>query len=44
MSQLLKPAVTQAVNDLLAPIQSKSQGSRGWQKIILKAYEGIPAS
>ena len=36
--QLLKPAVTQALNGLLAPIQAKYQGSRELQEITLKAY------
>lgn len=36
--QLLKPAVTQALNDLLAPIQAKYQGSKEWQEITLNAY------
>jgi tyrosyl-tRNA synthetase len=36
--QLLKSGVTQALNDLLAPIQAKYQGSKEWQEVTLKAY------
>lgn len=30
--QLLKPAVTRAINDLLAPIQKEYQESKEWQE------------
>jgi tyrosyl-tRNA synthetase len=36
--QLLKPAVTTALNKLLAPIQAAYQSSTDWQEITLKAY------
>lgn len=36
--QLLKPAVAEALNDLLAPIQEAFQASTEWQEIALKAY------
>lgn len=36
--QLLKPAVTQALNDLLAPIQAAYKVSEDWQKITEVAY------
>jgi len=36
--QLLKPAVSTALNKLLAPIQAAFQSSPEWQEITLKAY------
>jgi len=36
--QLLKPAITKALQDLLAPIQAAYQASPEWQEITLKAY------
>ncbi|KAK5656717.1 hypothetical protein OQA88_4264 [Cercophora sp. LCS_1] len=36
--QLLKPAVSKALNKLLAPIQEAYQKSKEWQEITLKAY------
>jgi len=36
--QLLKPAVTKALNALLAPIQAAYEASKEWQEITLKAY------
>ena len=36
--QLLKPAVTQGLNALLAPIQAKYRESKEWQEVNLKAY------
>ncbi|KAF6819377.1 tyrosyl-trna synthetase [Colletotrichum plurivorum] len=39
--QLLKPAVTQALNDLLAPIQAAFQASQEWQEITTKAYPPV---
>ena len=36
--QLLKPAVSKALNALLAPIQTAYQESKEWQEITLKAY------
>jgi len=36
--QLLKPAITKALNELLAPIQAAYQGSKEWQEIAEKAY------
>ncbi|CAJ2505331.1 Uu.00g127250.m01.CDS01 [Anthostomella pinea] len=39
--QLLKPAVSQALNKLLAPIQTKYQESKEWQEITLKAYPPV---
>ncbi|KAK1835294.1 hypothetical protein QBC39DRAFT_340996 [Podospora conica] len=36
--QLLKPAITKALNALLAPIQAAFQASKEWQEITLKAY------
>ncbi|KAI5467655.1 tyrosyl-tRNA synthetase, class Ib [Mariannaea sp. PMI_226] len=40
--QLLKPAVAQAINSLLAPIQEAYQASPEWQEIALKAYPPPP--
>jgi len=40
--QLLKPAVAEALNQLLAPIQAEFQNSQQWQDIILKAYPPRP--
>jgi tyrosyl-tRNA synthetase len=39
--QLLKAAVTKALNDLLSPIQAKYQASKEWQEITLKAYPPV---
>ena len=39
--QILKPAVTAALNALLAPIQAKFQASKEWQELALKALEEI---
>ncbi|KAK1760168.1 tyrosyl-tRNA synthetase [Echria macrotheca] len=36
--QLLKPAVSKALNALLAPIQAAYQASKEWQEVTLKAY------
>ncbi|EON98767.1 putative tyrosyl-trna synthetase protein [Phaeoacremonium minimum UCRPA7] len=36
--QLLKPAVTKALIDLMAPIQAEFQASQAWQEIMPKAY------
>ncbi|KAH6679938.1 tyrosyl-tRNA synthetase [Plectosphaerella plurivora] len=36
--QLLKPAMTKAINELLAPIQAEFQASKEWQEVTLKAY------
>jgi tyrosyl-tRNA synthetase len=36
--QLLKPAVSKALNAILAPIQAAYQASSEWQEIALKAY------
>lgn len=36
--QLLKPALTKSLNDLLAPIQAAFQASKEWQEIAHKAY------
>ena len=36
--QLLKPAVTNALLELLAPIQEEFQKSHEWQEIASKAY------
>ena len=41
--QLLKPAVTAALLDLLAPIQAEFQGSKEWQEIEQKAYPQPPS-
>ena len=34
----MKPAVTKALNELLAPIQAAYKASKEWQDIALKAY------
>jgi len=34
----LKPAISKALNALLAPIQAAFQASKEWQEITLKAY------
>ncbi|TAQ91198.1 hypothetical protein B7494_g489 [Chlorociboria aeruginascens] len=39
--QLLKPAITQALLALLAPIQAKYQESKEWQAVTLKAYPPV---
>ncbi|RDL42175.1 Tyrosine--tRNA ligase [Venustampulla echinocandica] len=39
--QLLKPAITQALLAILAPIQAKYQESKEWQEITLKAYPPV---
>ncbi|TDZ16912.1 Tyrosine--tRNA ligase [Colletotrichum sidae] len=39
--QLLKPAVTKALNELLAPIQAAFQASQEWQDITAKAYPPV---
>lgn len=36
--QLLKPAVTKALNELLQPIQEAYQKNKEWQEVALKAY------
>jgi tyrosyl-tRNA synthetase len=36
--QLLKPAVAQALNELLKPIQEAYQQNKEWQEVALKAY------
>ncbi|KAK3938683.1 hypothetical protein QBC46DRAFT_161028 [Diplogelasinospora grovesii] len=36
--QLIKPAVTAALIDLMAPIQTAYQASKDWQEVTLKAY------
>ena len=36
--QLLKAAVADALNAILAPIQAEFQGNKAWQEITLKAY------
>ncbi|KAI1437459.1 tyrosyl-tRNA synthetase [Xylaria sp. CBS 124048] len=36
--QLLKPAVTKALNDILGPIQEAFNASREWQEVTLLAY------
>jgi tyrosyl-tRNA synthetase len=41
--QLLKPAVTAALNAILAPIQAKFEASKEWQDITLKAYPPVEA-
>ena len=41
--QLLKPAVTAALLDLLAPIQAEMKGSKEWQDIEQKAYPPPPS-
>lgn len=41
--QLLKPAVTAALMDLLAPIQAEFQASKEWQEIEQKAYPPPPS-
>lgn len=38
MPQVLKPAVTKALIELLAPIQEEYEQSQEWQDIQLKAY------
>ena len=38
MPQMLKPAVTKALIELLAPIQEEFKKSKEWQDIQLKAY------
>jgi len=40
--QILKPAVSKALNDLLAPVQAKFQASSEWQEITKKAYPPPP--
>ncbi|KAI9740836.1 MAG: hypothetical protein M1818_004441 [Claussenomyces sp. TS43310] len=39
--QLLKPAITQALLALLAPMQAKYQESKEWQEIASKAYPSV---
>ncbi|KAH9240478.1 hypothetical protein K456DRAFT_1885755 [Colletotrichum gloeosporioides 23] len=39
--QLLKPAVTKALNALLAPIQASFQASQEWQEVTVKAYPPV---
>ena len=36
--QLVKPAISTAINELLAPIQTAFQASPEWQEIAEKAY------
>ncbi|KAK0636421.1 tyrosyl-tRNA synthetase [Bombardia bombarda] len=36
--QLLKPAISKGLNELMAPIQADFQASKEWQEITLKAY------
>lgn len=36
--QLLKSGVTEALNELLAPIQAEYQANEDWQKVTLRAY------
>ncbi|KAK3328238.1 tyrosyl-tRNA synthetase [Cercophora scortea] len=36
--QLLKPAISKALNELMAPIQAAFQTSKEWQEVTLKAY------
>ncbi|KAK3685178.1 tyrosyl-tRNA synthetase [Podospora appendiculata] len=36
--QLLKPAISKALNELMAPIQAAFQASKEWQEVTLKAY------
>ncbi|KAL1979205.1 hypothetical protein VTN96DRAFT_6508 [Rasamsonia emersonii] len=40
--QLLKAAVTEALNNLLAPIQEEFQASKEWQEVEKKAYPPPP--
>jgi tyrosyl-tRNA synthetase len=40
--QILKPAVSAALNKLLAPIQKAYHASAEWQEIALKAYPPPP--
>ncbi|PHH61253.1 hypothetical protein CDD81_631 [Ophiocordyceps australis] len=40
--QLLKPAVAQGLNELLAPINKAFQASKEWQEVALKAYPPPP--
>ena len=40
--QLIKPAITEALNRLLAPIQEAYQASKEWQEIAEKAYPPPP--
>ncbi|KAL8831539.1 MAG: hypothetical protein Q9191_000817 [Dirinaria sp. TL-2023a] len=41
--QLLKPAVTAALMDLLAPIQAEFRASKEWQDVEQKAYPPAPS-
>ena len=36
--QILKPAVTKALNELMGPIREAFEGSKEWQETTLKAY------
>ncbi len=40
--QLLKPAVSEALLALMAPIQVAYQASKEWQEVALKAYPPPP--
>lgn len=40
--QLIKPAISGALNALLAPIQEAFQASKEWQEIAEKAYPPPP--
>lgn len=40
--QILKPAVADALVELMAPIQTKFEASPEWQEIMLKAYPPPP--
>lgn len=40
--QLLKSAVTAAIQDLLAPIQAEYQSTPAWQEVTQKAYPPLP--
>lgn len=40
---MLKPAVTEALVELLAPVQSEFQATPAWQEIEKKAYPPPPA-
>lgn len=42
--QVLKPAVTTALNKLLAPILADYSASKEWQEVALKAYPPPPAA
>lgn len=39
--QLLKPAVTKALNELLAPIQQAFQASEEWKQVTERAYPPV---